>query len=191
MDSNLHLNYSESPARAASHNIMNTLKGFITISALTLTFAIAAFSQTPLTSLDGVRIDVEAQRGKVVVLAIGASWLPLSSKQAEYTNAIAKKYAGKNVVVYFVATDSANPRSKNYASAEVLRTFAMTNKLTVPMLLDPDGGSTLKKFKIDQVPSFLILDKNGNVAGEQFGGISTDAKYDVTIPIGKVIDRLL
>ena len=187
----MHLNYSETPARAASHNIMNTLKGFITIFALTLTFAIAAFSQTPLTSLDGARIDVEGQKGKVVVLAIGASWLPLSSKQAEYTNAIAKKYAGKNVVVYFVATDSANPRSKNYASAEVLRTFAMTNKLTVPMLLDPDGGSTLKKFKIDQVPSFLILDKNGNVAGEQFGGISTDAKYDVTIPIGKVIDRLL
>ncbi len=170
---------------------MNTLKGFITIFALTLTFAIAAFSQTPLTSLDGARVDVEAQTGKVVVLAIGASWLPLSSKQAEYTNTIAKKYAGKNVVVYFVATDSANSKSKNYASSDTLRKFAMTSKLAVPMLLDPDGESTLKKFKIDQVPSFLILDKNGSVAGEQFGGISTDPKYDVTVPIGKVIDRLL
>lgn len=170
---------------------MNTLEGFITFFALILTFAVGAFSQTPLTSLDGARIDVEAQKGKVVVLAIGASWLPLSSKQAEYTNAIAKKYAGKNVVVYFVTTDSVNPKSKNYASTDTLRKFVVSNKLTVPMLLDPDGGSTLKKFKIDQVPSFVILDKNGNLAGEQFGGISTDAKYNVTIPIGKVIDRLL
>ena len=38
-----------------------------------------------------------------LVLAIGAAWLPLSSKQAEYTNAIAKKYAGKNVGRLFVA----------------------------------------------------------------------------------------
>jgi hypothetical protein len=41
------------------------------------------------------------------------------------------------------------------------------------------------------VPSFVILDKNGQIAGEQFGGITTDAKYDVTVPIAKVIDRLL
>lgn len=170
---------------------MNTLKGFIAIFALTLTFAAAAFSQTVLTSLDGARVDVEAQNGKVVVLAVGASWLPLSGKQAEYTSSLAKKYAGKNVVVYFIATDSANPKSKNYGSADTLRKFAMTNKLTVQVLVDPDGASTLKKFKIDQVPSFIILDKNGNLAGEQFGGISTDTKYDVTIPIGKVIDRLL
>lgn len=153
-------------------------------------FAIAALSQT-LTSTAGALIDVSGQNGKVVVLAVGASWLPLSGKQAEYTNALAKKYANKNVVVYFIATDSANPKSKNYASPEQLKKFAMINKLTVPVLLDPDGALTLKKFKIDQVPSFVILDKNGNLAGEQFGGISTDAKYDVTIPIGKVIDRLL
>ena len=170
---------------------MNTIKGLIAIFSLTLILSAGAFAQTVLTSLDGSRIDLEAQRGKVVVLAVGAAWLPLSNKQAEYTNALAKKYAGKNVVVYFVATDSANPKSKNYASAEELRSFVTTNKLNVPVLMDPDGVRTLKKFKIDQVPTFLILDKGGNVASDQFGGITTDAKYDVTAPIAKVIDRLL
>ena len=170
---------------------MKTIKGSLAIFAVTLLLAGAAFAQTMLTSLDGSRVDVESQRGKVVVLSVGAAWLPLSSKQAEYTNAIAKKYAGKNVVVYFVATDSANPKSKNYASPEALRAFATANKLNVPVLLDPDGARTLKKFKIDQVPTFLILDKSGNIASDQFGGITTDAKYDVTAPIAKVIDRLL
>lgn len=170
---------------------MKIPKGFIAVLSLTLIFSAAAFSQTVLSSVDGSRVDVEAQRGKVVVLAIGAAWLPLSSKQAEFANALAKKYAGKNVVVYYVATDSSNPRSKNYASAEALRKFAFENKLNVTVLHDPDGIGTLKKFKIDQVPTFVILDKSGNLASEQFGGITTDAKYDVTAPIAKVIDRLL
>lgn len=169
---------------------MKTTKGFITILSVTIILSAAAFSQTLLTSTDGSRIDIEAQSGKVVVLAVGAAWLPLSAKQAEYTNALAKKYAGKNVVFYFIATDSANPKSKNFASTEMLRKFAFANKLNVPVLQDPDGGATLKKFKIDQVPTFLILDKSGKVAGEQFGGITTDAKYDPTVPISKVIDKL-
>ncbi len=158
---------------------------------LTIILTSAASAQTILTSIDGTRVDVEKQSGKVVVLAVGAAWLPLSAKQAEFTNALAKKYAGKNVVVYFVATDSSNPKSKNYASTDTLRKFGFANKLTVPILHDGDGAATLKKFKIDQVPTFVILDKNGNVAGEQFGGITTDAKYDVTIPISKVIDKIL
>ena len=61
------------------------------------------------TSLDGDRIDVEAQKGKVVVMAIGASWLPLSEDQAGTVNKLARKYAGRDdVVFYFIATDSYN-----------------------------------------------------------------------------------
>ena len=169
---------------------MRTIKSLFIILAITVLMAIAAFSQTVLTSIDGSKVDVENQSGKVVVLAVGAAWLPLSAKQAEFTNTLAKKYANKNVVVYFVATDSANPKSKNYASTEMLRKFGTTNKLNVTILHDPDGAATLKKFKIDQIPTFIILDKNGNLASEQFGGITTDAKYDITIPIAKVIDKL-
>lgn len=170
---------------------MKTLRGFIAMLSIMLAGTFAALAQTTLTSIDGTRVDVEGQKGKVVVLAVGASWLPLSGKQAEYTNTLAKKYAGKNVVVYFVATDSANPKSKNYASIDALRKFASANRLNVPVLHDANGTATLRKFKIDQVPSFVILDKSGNVAGEQFGGITTDTKYDVTVPIAKVIDKLL
>lgn len=170
---------------------MKTLKGFIVILTVVFAASMAASAQVSLSNIDGGQVDVEAQSGKVVVLAIGASWLPLSGKQAEFTNKLAKKYAGKNVVVYFVATDSSNVKSKNYASVEGLRRFAATNKLGVPVLHDPDGNATRKKFKIDQVPSFIILDKNGNLAGEQFGGITTDTTYDVTAPIVKVVDRLL
>lgn len=151
--------------------------------------SIGASAQTALTSLDGGKIDVQSHRGKVVVLAVGASWLPLSAKQAEYTNMLVKKYAGKNVVVYFVATDSTNPKSRNFASDADVRKFAAGNKLTVPVLRDSDGALTLKKFKVDQVPSFVILDENGEPATEPFGGI--DPKFDITVPIARAIDKIL
>lgn len=157
--------------------------------SLTLTLTAAAFSQTVLTSIDGNRVDVEAQKGKVVVLAVGAAWLPLSAKQADLTNALAKKYAGRDVVFYFVTTDSTNVKSKNYASDADVRKFAADKKLAVPVLRDSDGLIMTKEFKIEQVPSFVILDKSGKPSVEPFGGL--DPKYDLTGPISKLIDKLL
>lgn len=168
---------------------MKTLKSIALVFAIVGVFAFAASAQTSLTNLDGGSVDVQAQKGKVVVLAVGASWLPLSIKQAEYTNMLAKKYTGRNVVFYFVVTDSTVAKSKNFAADDAVRKFATANKLTMPILRDSDGAAVLKKFRVDQVPSFLILDKDGNQSGEAFGGI--DPKFDITVPIAKKIDSLL
>jgi uncharacterized protein (DUF2141 family) len=169
---------------------MRTLKGFILISSLTALFSATAAAQT-LRSLDGASVDLSNQKGKVVVLAVGSAWLPLSAKQADYTNALAKKYAGKNVAFYFIATDSANTGSKNFTSTDGIRKFASTNKLGVPVLLDPDGAGTMRKYAIDQVPSFVVLDKTGSRAGDPMGGIDSTGRYDITVPLSKTIDRLL
>ena len=168
---------------------MRTIKSFVVVFGLLIAFAFAVSAQTSLPSLNGSRVDVQGHRGKVVILAMGASWLPLSNKQAEYTNILAKRYTGKNVVVYFVATDSANQKSKNFATNADIEKFVAGSKLAVPVLRDSDGAVTLKKFNVDQLPSFIILDKEGNVSGSAFGGI--DPKFDVTVPISKAVDRLL
>ena len=168
---------------------MKTIKFLAAIFFLGCAFALSSTAQIPLAGLDGARVDIQGQRGKVVILALGASWLPLSAKQAEYTNALAKKYAGRDVVVYFVSTDSTAAKSKNFASNDDIKKFATANKLTVTVLRDGDGVATLRKFNVDQIPSFVILDKNGNMAGEAFGGI--DPKYDVTVPISRAVDKIL
>ena len=159
------------------------------ISLLTLLLSTAIFAQTSLKSLEGQSINVQGQHEKVVILSVGARWVPLSTRQADFTNQLAKKYAGKNVVVYFVSTDSATAGSKNFASDDDLRKFVAANKLSVPVLRDPDGAIILKRFDIDQIPSFVVLDRSGALVGEPFGGI--DPKSDITIPIGRAVDRLL
>lgn len=159
------------------------------IAALIGSFAFLASAQTSLTSLAGERIDVQRQGGKVVILAVGASWLPLSAKQSEFTNSLARKYSGRNVAVFFVLTDSANPKSKNHATDEDLRAWSIKNRVNVTILRDPDGAVTLKKFGIDQLPSFVVLDKSGNASGEAFGGV--DPNFDITVSISKKVDSLL
>jgi len=172
---------------------MKTAKGFITILAFTLVLGAAAFSQTVLQSLGGGNIDLDAQRGKVVVLAVGASWLPLSARQIDVTNSLAKKYQGRDIVFYFVATDSSRA-GKNFASDEDLRKFATTNKIAVASVLrDSDGVATFRKYSIDQVPSFVVIGKDGKLVGEPFGGLDSapNSKYDITVPISRAIDKAL
>jgi len=172
---------------------MKTVKGFIAILVLTMVLGVSAFSQTVLQSLSGGSVNLDAQRGKVVVLAVGASWLPLSTRQIDITNTLAKKYQGRDIVFYFVATDSTRP-GKNFASDDDIRKFASVNKIAVGSVLrDSDGATTLRKYQIDQVPSFVVIGKDGRIVGEPFGGLdaSPSSKYDITVPISRAIDKAL
>lgn len=173
----------------AFHKNMKTIRVFLAGLSVLFALSVGASAQTSLTALDGAKVDIQGQRNKVVILAVGASWLPLSAKQADFTNILAKKYANKDVVVYFVATDSTATKSKNFASNQEVQKFATTNKLSVPVLRDGDGVAILKKFNIDQLPSFVILDKSGQMVGQPFGGI--DPKYDISVPISREVDKLL
>lgn len=169
---------------------MKKFKLFSAIFGIFLTYTVAISAQSIVFStLEGDKIDLDAQKGKVVVLAIGAQWLPLSDLQAGSLNKLAKKYANRDVVFYFISADSTLEKSKNYASNEAIRKFAKENQLSVTILRDSDGATSIKKFNIDQLPSFVILDKSGKVATEPFSGL--DPKSDISIPLSKEIDKLL
>ncbi|CAN5508307.1 hypothetical protein BH10ACI1_BH10ACI1_17540 [soil metagenome] len=169
---------------------MKNLKSILAIFGLLVVFTFTVSAQTSLSALNGGKVDVQAQKGKVVVLAIGASWLPLSKDQSVITNKLAKKYAGSDVVIYFVATDSIVAKSKNFATDGEISEFATKNKLSVSVLRDSDGVQTMKKFGCDQLPSFVVLDKNG-IVSEVFGGIDTNPRNDVSAQISQAIDKLL
>ena len=169
---------------------MKHIKSIFAVFALVIAFAFAASAQNiTFTSLDGAKVDLSSQKGKVVVLGIGASWLPLSKDQAVAINKLAKKYAGKDVAFYFIATDSTQAKSKNYASDEEIRKFGQTNKLTITILRDSDGAVVVKQYKIDQMPAFVILDKEGKLSGAPFGGIDPDT--DLSAVLSKKIDGIL
>jgi peroxiredoxin len=126
-----------------------------------------------LRSIDGQTVSSNSLRGEVVVLAFGASWLPLSRTQLQGIRKLADKYSERGVVVYWVSTDSESPKSKNFATDDQLREFSRKYGLNVTVLRDPDGKIS-RQLKIDQLPAFVILDKQGNEAGTPIGGLDPD-----------------
>lgn len=156
---------------------LSNCKAFIASLLVILgsTLAFAQKSETgpvefSLRSIDGQTISSESLRGEVVVLAFGASWLPLSRAQLQGVRKLADEYSDRGVVVYFVSTESENEKSKNFATDEQLRAFAQKYGLKVTVLRDPDGQIS-KKFGIDQLPSIVILDKQGNIHGDPIRGL--------------------
>jgi len=144
--------------------------------------------QFSLRSIDGQTVTSDSLRGEVVVLAVGASWLPLSRAQLQGVRKFADEYSNRGVVVYWVSTESQDEKSKNYASDEQLRAFAQKYGLKVTVLRDPDGVVS-KRMGVDQVPSIVIIDKQGNIVGEPIGGI--DPTGNLAGQLASRLDKIL
>jgi peroxiredoxin len=140
-----------------------------------------------LRSVDGQTITSDSLRGEVVVLAFGASWLPLSKTQLQGVRKLADEYSDRGVVVYWVSTESEDSKSKNYASDDQLRAFAQKYGLKVTVLRDPDGAVS-KKFGVDQLPSIVIIDKQGNPS-EPIGGL--DPTGNLASQLASRLDKVL
>ena len=141
-----------------------------------------------LRSIDGTNVSSDEVRGEVVVLAFGASWLPITRKQVQGIRKLADTYSAHGVIVYWVSTDSEKPNSRNYASDEQLRAFARKYDMNLTVLRDPDGKVS-KQFGVDQIPAVVILDKQGEVYGEPINGLNPDGNLDDQL--AKPLDALL
>jgi len=171
--------------------VLNCQKRFLAGMLLAL-FSCAAVAQDrvdfSLRSIDGQTVSSQSVKGEVVVLAFGASWLPLSKTQLQGVRKLADEYSNRSVVVYWVSTESDDAKSKNFASDQQLKSFAQKYGLNVTVLRDPDGVVS-KKFGVDQLPSIVILDKQGNMVDGPIGGL--DPNGNLAGQLASRLDKLL
>jgi cytochrome c biogenesis protein CcmG/thiol:disulfide interchange protein DsbE len=157
--------------------------------AIAIGLSVSAWAQDradfSLRAIDGATVTSESLRGQVVVLAFGASWLPLTSNQMAAMKKLADQYAGRGVTTYWVSTDSENLKSKNFVADDELRGLA--RKYNVKVLRDPDGVVS-KKLGVDQLPSVVIIDKQGNISGTA-GGLDPNA--DLAKQLAGRLDKIL
>jgi peroxiredoxin len=174
--------------------LLSIRKHFLAGSLLLLAGCLALAAQNrpaaefSLRSIDGQTVTSDSLRGEVVVMAFGASWLPLSKTQLQGVRKLADEYSERGVVVYWVSTESEDSKSKNYASDDQLRGFAQKYGLKVTVLRDPDGVVS-KRMGVDQLPSIIILDKQGNIVGGPIGGL--DPSGNLTTQLASRLDRIL
>jgi len=172
-------------------------KSIVAVFLLTLLcFSSIAFAQKAssgpaefsLRSIDGQTVTSQSLRGEVVVLAFGASWLPLSRTQLQGVKKLADQYENRGVVVYWVSTEPDNSKAKYYASDDQLRAFAKKYGVDVAVLRDPDM-LTAKKLGAVELPSVVILDKKGNADGDPIKGLDPDGNQ--MAQLASQLDKIL
>jgi peroxiredoxin len=114
--------------------------------------------------------------------------LPLSKTQLQGVRKLADEYSDRGVVVYWVSTESEDPKSKNYASDDQLRNFAKKHGLNVTVLRDPDGAAS-KKLGVDQLPAIVIIDKTGTPDGPPIAGL--DPNGNLAAQLASKLDKIL
>lgn len=146
----------------------------------------ATTSQNPdfsFRGVDGPTVTADSLRGEVVVLGFGASWLPLTRNHMEALKKLADQYAGRGVAVYWVSTESDSAKSKNFADDNQLRELGRKYKLTV--LRDPDGASS-KRLGVEQLPTTIILNKQGQAVAN-ISGLEPDVSKQLAEQLDKII----
>lgn len=110
--------------------------------------------------LDGAQFDLEAQRGKVVVLDFWATWCNPCLTSLPALSAVAKRYANDSGVW----VGSVN---KERISARGLDRFLKRLKLEFPVIRD--RGEISSKYQVRALPTLVIINPRGEVSYSQVG----------------------
>ena len=126
------------------------------------------------TTLDGDEVSLSDFRGKVVVVNVWGSWCGECAGEAPMLSQAAAELESKDVE--FLGIDS---RDSSKANAQA---FVRRFETPYPSIYD-QGGRTLLAFRgtltPNSVPSTIIIDKRGRVAGSVLGSITRTTLDDL------------
>jgi thiol-disulfide isomerase/thioredoxin len=107
---------------------------------------------------------IKANKGKVLLLDIWATWCPPCREEIPGFVAIAKGYAKQGVVVIGLAADEGGPAA--------VQSFVDKNKINYPIY--SVGEEVLTHFGIEAFPTTFIYNKEGKVSGKHIGYTSKE-----------------
>ena len=105
-----------------------------------------------LRTLDGGDIDLLSLRGKPVFIDFWATWCPPCRESLPETNKLAAEH-GKDINVVAITNEDFH----------TIQPFLKASGYTMPVYRDVDKSAG-KAFRVDSLPSTVILDSNGNIA---------------------------
>ena len=160
----------------------------IRLRAITASFAIISCIATIASAQDfsfstpaGQTVTLSSLRGNVVVLLFSGVQDPQRREGLKALESLAERYSAKNVKVFWVSVNPAN---------EVTNDQLKNISNTIPVLRDTNQGA-FKRFsgKVAQLPTVVVLDRQGNAVGQPRGGFNPNA--DFINDLASVIDGLL
>ncbi len=114
--------------------------------------------------LDGTPFDLSSQKGNVVLLNLWATWCGPCRFEIPELMRLHDKYARRGFKVIGVSVDE--------GGAADVKTFLEEQKISYPIVIDPDGKlATILQTTV--LPTSILLDKSGNVIWKHYGIVDT------------------
>lgn len=108
-----------------------------------------------LTALDGKTYNLDALRGKVVLLNFWATWCPPCRREMPDMEKLSQRFGSKGLVVLAVSDEK----------RETVEEFLSKEHYTFPVLLDPDRKVNTA-FGIEGIPNSFLFDRQGKLVAQ-------------------------
>ena len=116
-------------------------------------------------TLDGEKLTNESLKGKVVLLQFWATWCPVCRRDQPAVDTLVHDFASKGLVV--LAVDVGESRRK-------VRQYLQRSPRACTIVLTEDTN-LVAVFAASSYPLYVLIDKDGNIAGTQSGSGGEDA----------------
>lgn len=138
-----------------------------------------------LKGLDGKTYDVAAMRGEVVLVSFGATWCKPCVWELEALEDLKKEYAGRGVKFLWVSIEN-----EDQTSDELLRDYAKSLKMTIPVLRDPEKTAYAQFSERVRLPLVVFFDRAGNFVAPKHTGMTSQTEEYKKLIRGR-LDALL
>jgi thiol-disulfide isomerase/thioredoxin len=124
-----------------------------------------------LKGIDGKTYDVTKMRGEVVLVSFGATWCKPCAAELEALEGLKQEYAGRGVKFLWVSIES-----EDQTSNELLRDYAKSLKMTIPVLRDPEKTAFAQFSERVRLPMVVFFDQEGNFVAPKHTGMTSQAE---------------
>lgn len=113
-------------------------------------------------NLDGSKFDLASRRKNVVLLNLWATWCGPCRYEIPELQRIHDTYAKRGFEVVGVSVDE--------GAAELIQQFATENKMTYPLVHDPEG-KIANILEASVLPTSIMIDRDGRIIWKKVGAI--------------------
>ena len=125
-------------------------------------------------TLDGEVFTNESLKGKVVLLQFWTAWCPYCKEEQGAVDAVAHDFAGRGLVVLAVNVGEGKKKVKQY-----LADSPRTCKVVLT-----DDTNLAAMFAAKSYPIYVLIDRDGNIAGKQDGAAGESALRELLARAG-------
>jgi thiol-disulfide isomerase/thioredoxin len=161
---------AEQPQKPATGTATNAASGQTTAETQTApagsTDVGAAMPEYTATGLDGSKFDLAAQRDKVVLLNVWATWCQPCRFEIPELQLLHERYGPRGFAVLGVSVDESGVESVKAFIAE-------QKKMAYPVVLDP-AGKIADLLQTTVLPTSVLIDRSGKILWKKVGIVETN-----------------